>query len=436
MHILLCSRHYPPETGRGGLGTYTQHLARALSDMGHQVMVVSSSAAATVEERDGRVRVFRFEYRWKRQHFFPKTRNALRYAWGVEREIQRVLSDRPVDIVHFPDLLGEGFFYSLRGGRPPFVVRSAMRLLDIEAVNRQAWPSGPLDRLDHRITAWLERFPLRRAASHIAPSHYAAEELARREPSLVPAHVIYNGTDLEQFRPRDRSSAREASGIPKDAVVFLYAGPLEFRKGVQLLPAAFRQVATEIPEAMLVIAGTDHLTAPGSGSMRRWLEIRFETEGLDERVLFLGTVSLERMPEIYAVADVLVAPTYPESLGNVFIESLAMGLPILTTAHGGQTEVVDDGRTGFLIAPGDAQALAGAMRDVVADQHALERAAAEARREALARFDRKLMAQRTLSVYRKVVQALSPESDAALEATAIKGPLEEEPAPPPTGRRI
>ncbi len=435
MHIVLCSRHYPPETGRGGLGTYTQHLARTLSEMGHQVMVVSSSAAATVEERDGRVHVFRFEYRWKRQFLFPKTRNALRYAWGVEREIRRILRDRPVDIVHFPDLLGEGFFYSLKRGRPPFVVRSAMRLLDIEAINRQAWPNGPLDRLDHRITAWLERFPLRRAASHIAPSHYAAEQLARREPSLVPAHVIYNGTDLEQFRPRDRAAAREASGIPKDAVVFLYAGPLEFRKGVQLLPAAFRQVAAEIPEAMLVIAGTDHLTAPGSGSMRRWLEIRFETEGLDERVLFLGTVSLERMPEIYAVADVLVAPTYPESLGNVFIESLAMGLPILTTAHGGQTEVVEDARTGFLIPPGDAQALAGAMRDVVDDREALAQASAEARREALARFDRKLMAQRTLAVYRKVVQALGPRGDATPAPQSIKV-APEAATPPAPSRRI
>lgn len=401
MHIVLCSRHYPPETGRGGLGTYTRHLARALSEMGHEVMVISSSAAATVEERDGRVRVFRFEYRWRPHFFFPKTRNALRYAWQAARQLRRLVSARRVDIVQFPDLLAEGFFFARR--RIPFVVRSAMRLIDLEDINREAWRVGPLDRLDHRLVEWLERRPLGRARAHIAPSLFAAESLARRHPELPPADVIYNGTDLNCFRPMDRTAARDAAGVPTDAVIFLYVGPLEFRKGVQLLPAAFRQVAAETPNAMLVIAGTDHLTAPGSGSMRRWLEIRFETEGLDERVLFLGTISLDRMPEIYAIADALVVPTYRESLGNVFVEAMAMGLPVITTDTGGQAEVVAEGETGFLVPVGDAQALAGAMRDLIDDPIALASAGQRARREALARFDRKLMAQRTLALYRRVL---------------------------------
>ena len=222
-------------------------------------------------------------------------------------------------------------------------------------------------------------------------------------PAGVSPSVIPNGTDLDRFSPTDQAEARKAAEIPEAATVFLYAGPLEFRKGVQLLPAAFRQVAAEIPDAMLVIAGTDHLTAPGSGSMRRWLEIRFETEGIDERVLFLGTVSHERMPEIYAVADVLVAPTYRESFGNTILEASASGVPVITTDEGGQTEIVADGRTGFLVPRGDAQALAGAMRDVVSDRRSLLQAGKAARREALARFDRKLMGRRMVAFYREVL---------------------------------
>ncbi len=421
MHIVLCSRHYPSETGRGGLGTYTQTLARTLSEAGHRVMVVSSSAAATVEERDGRVRVFRFEYRWRKSFFLPKTRNALRYSRGVARQLKRIRQERPIDIVQFPDLLGEAFHFAFarRASSPPFVVRAAMSLPDLEEINRKAWPAGPLQRLDQWLAALLERIPLRRAAALLAPSEYAAAELGGKMPSRPPAHVIPNGTDLDRFRPTDRGAARQSAGIPRDACVFLYAGPLEFRKGVQLLPAAFQQVAAETPGAMLVIAGTDHLTAPGSGSMRRWLEIRFETEGIDEQVLFLGTVSPERMPEIYAVADVLVAPTYRESFGNVVLEAHASGLPVITTDLGGQTEIVDDGRTGFLIPRGDAQALAGAMRDVVADPAALREAGREARMEAVARFDRKLMGQRMVAFYRGIVG----------EKVEGKGAAEPDPSP-------
>lgn len=430
MHIVLCSRHYPPETGRGGLGTYTQNLARSLSEAGHRVLVVSSSAAATVEERDGRVRVFRFEYRWRKHHFFPKFRNALRYSRGVARQLRRIMRDRPIDIIQFPDLLGEGahFAFRRRANDPPFVVRSAMRIPDLEGINRRAWPANPLERIDHRLAAWVEGIPLRRAAAHLVPSAYSGLDLEQRMAAEVSPKIIPNGTDLDRFRPADKAAARRAAEIPEEATVFLYAGPLEFRKGVQLLPAAFRQVASEMPDAMLVIAGTDHLTAPGSGSMRRWLEIRFETEGIDERVLFLGTVSHERMPEIYAVADVLVAPTYRESFGNSILEASASGVPVITSDEGGQTEIVADGRTGFLIPRGDAQALAGAMCDAVSNRSALLQAGKEARREALARFDRKLMGRRTVSFYREVLG--EKEEGAGTVENGASKPEEEE---APTG---
>jgi glycosyltransferase involved in cell wall biosynthesis len=221
----------------------------------------------------------------------------------------------------------------------------------------------------------------------------------RRPPVVVP-----NGTDLDRFVPVDRAAARDRAGIPKDAIVFLYAGPLEFRKGVHLLPGAFAHVAKEHPTAMLVLAGGDHPTAPGSGSMRRWLEMRLEAEGVDDRTVLLGCVSYDRMPEVYGIADLLVAPSYGEAFGNVLVEALACGLPVIATREGAAAEVVRDGETGILVPRGDGPALADAMRAAVSDLATLSAASRDARVEAVSRFDRKLMAQRTVAVYRDVLE--------------------------------
>lgn len=414
MHIVLSSRHYPPETGRGGLGTYTYHLAHALVEAGHHVVVVSNSPASTVEELDGRVRVVKFEFRWQHHWFLKRTRNAVRYSFILARTLRKLHRQQPIDVVHFPDLLGEGAAYLMRPG-VPVVIRTAMPIGSLEAGNDDSWKRSSLDRIDEWMAAGLESFALRRAHSLVTPSAWMARELTRSHPGLPQPRIVSNGTDLELFRPRPRDEARTNAGIPQDALVYLYAGPLEFRKGVHLLPRAFEIVSRQHPEAMLVIAGGDHLTAPGSGSMRRWLEIQVESREIDERTLFLGTVAADRMPEIYAIADVLVAPTRGEAFGNVIMEALACGLPVITTSEGGQAELVIHGETGVLIPPGNPEALAEGMLGVAEDAETRRAAGRDARTEALARFDRKLMAQRFTAVYREVTDPheLSPADDLA-----------------------
>ena len=399
MHIVLCSRHYPPETGRGGLGTYTRNLAHGLAETGHHVWVVSSSPAATIEERDGRVRVLRFEFRWKNHLFFPQTRNALRYSFGVARSLRRLGRDRKIDVVQCPELLAEGLFASFRR-RAPMVIRSAMPLASLGRTNARAWSGGWLRRLDRAWVGWLESWGRRRADLRIAPSSSIADDATI---------VIPNGTDLDHFRPTSRSAAREKAGIPDEAKIFLYIGPLEYRKGVHLLPAAFREVAERDRNAMLVVAGTDHLSAPGSGSMRRWLEIRLEIEGIEDRALFLGTVSHESLPGVYAMADVLVVPSLVESFGNVVVEAMATGLPIIATLSGGPQEIVRHGETGILVPPNNTTALTSAMCEILLDPEAARDAGHAARHDAVARFDRKLMARRTASVYRNLVESRSDD---------------------------
>jgi glycosyltransferase involved in cell wall biosynthesis len=126
------------------------------------------------------------------------------------------------------------------------------------------------------------------------------------------------------------------------------------------------------------------------------------------------------MPAAYMLADVVVsASTSPEGFGRVVVEAQAMGRPVVATNHGGARETVEPGRTGWLVPPGDARALADAIAEALRltpeerIAHAA-RAADHVRRN----FDTATMAARTLDVYQEVLFPAATAKRAARAALA------------------
>jgi UDP-glucose:(heptosyl)LPS alpha-1,3-glucosyltransferase len=163
--------------------------------------------------------------------------------------------------------------------------------------------------------------------------------------------VVYNGVDLTRFHPDNRGQHRDAAraeaGLPADAWVALFAGSGFERKGL----------ATAVEGLAALGDRTSRLLVVGRGDAQpyRRLAERLQIEG---RVTWLGARSdVERW---YAAADALVLPTRYEPFGNVHLEALASGLPVVTTTAAGGAEVVGPDR-GAVVSPGDAQAVAGAL---------------------------------------------------------------------------
>lgn len=162
--------------------------------------------------------------------------------------------------------------------------------------------------------------------------------------------VHYTGLDRRLFRPRDRAAAKAALGLA--GPVLLSAGNLRPRKNLQLA----LDVALEAEPATLLIAGG----GPDAAVLRR----RVRDLGLEGRVRLLGAVPHEQMPALYAAADVTLHTALLEGLANVWIESLACGTPVVTTAVGGAAEIVDRPAAGRL-AESDARAMAAAVREIL-----------------------------------------------------------------------
>lgn len=181
--------------------------------------------------------------------------------------------------------------------------------------------------------------------------------------------VIYNGLDVTKYHPdlrAYRDEVRRRHGIPPEALLFLFVGSGFERKGIKtLLDAAARLPANA------------HLMVVGRDKKRSRFEMQAKRLGIAERVHFLGTI-----PEVapyYGAADTFVLPTIYEPFGNVVLEAMACGLPVVTSFSCGAGELIKEGENGYVCDARDDSALAERMMRMM-DRQECERMGLSARR--------------------------------------------------------
>jgi glycosyltransferase involved in cell wall biosynthesis len=209
---------------------------------------------------------------------------------------------------------------------------------------------------------WLYRH----AITHFIANAGCIERELAVLPGVGPGRVtrIYNGIDLERFRPGARAGPeggfrdlRQECGIPPGAPVVAVVARLQALKGHEDLLRCLPELWQRFPELRVLAAGQ----GPHEGHLRA-LAADLDDRG---RVLFLG-----HCPDVRPVleaADLFVLPSHREGLPNAVLEAMAMGVPVVATAAGGTGEVVMDGKTGLLTPPGDPAALGAALSRLLED---------------------------------------------------------------------
>jgi len=168
-------------------------------------------------------------------------------------------------------------------------------------------------------------------------------------------------------------------------------GRVSREKGLNVLAEAFRTVHAHRPDIRLVIVGDGPYLD----------EMRTQLAGLP--AVFTGYLQGSALAEAYAGADLFVFPSATDTFGNVVLEAQASGLPVVVTSSGGPREVMQPGRTGLVVPPGDAQALALAVLELALDRDRLSAMGREARRHAAkTSFDQAFL--KTWDIYAQVVR--------------------------------
>lgn len=287
--------------------------------------------------------------------YFPgvlKAQDGRFYARGIRRWLAEFCRRRRPDLLdaHFvwPDGVGVGrlagrlgvpYVITLRGWIYPCLENRSMRRQCTEA--------------------------LRNAAAVISVSTPMAE--VARELGVSPdrLHVIPNGVDTEMFRPGDKSSARRQLGLPDDGRLIVSVAHLGPRKGHSQTVRALLALPEDV---RLVIVGSDAAAGKGERALRELIN----GLGLAERVILAGRQPYERVPLYFNAADVSVLASYREGCPNVVLESLAAGVPVVATRVGAVSEMLSTPDEGRIVPPRDADALAGAIGEVLESQWSSE----------------------------------------------------------------
>jgi glycogen synthase len=275
-----------------------------------------------------------------------------------------------------------------------------------EAGRHQGWLPGPLNRGIHSIEWWLT-YEARRVITCSAYMRWEVTRLFDLPPEKVD--VLPNGVDVARWQVAPEQVAAARRRWAGDGPLLAYGGRLVHEKGVQDLLAALPRLRRRHPGLRLVVAGTGP-DAAGLRDQARALR-------LGRSVEFPGFIPDADLAALVAAADCAVVPSRYEPFGLVALEAAAAGTPVAASDVGGLAEIVADGRTGVLFAPGDPAAPAGAVDRVLADEVLGRRLVRAARAVLAAEHTWSGVAGRTVATY-----ALAVQQERALHAAGLTAP--------------
>lgn len=228
--------------------------------------------------------------------------------------------------------------------------------------------------------------------THVVAPTDSIRSFIRKEYDVpVPVTVVPTPIDMDEFTHLEPDRVRRELGL-QDAEVLLYVGRLGGEKGVDLVLRAFARVAAQRPRARLLLVG--------HGAEARDLQRLGRELGVADRVVFLGWVPHEQVPDYYASADIFVFGSVTETQGLVMMEAMAAGTPVLAAKAPGAVDVLAQGG-GLLLSP-NVDAFATAMLELLSDDVRRQNLGEEAR-QAVRRYSIPAATERLVAVYEAAI---------------------------------
>ncbi len=418
----------------GGQGVYLHYVSRELVRLGHEVHVIAGRPYPEVGEGVNlhRLKTYSFwsfldgldEFRFRTSPFeflhpvnfyeFVSTRFTLAslfltFSLRAYAKVSELSRGRPFDLIHDNQTLAYGILLMKRRGLP--VVANIHHPLAIDRRNSLAQAVH----LRHRLGALLwypwvmQEVVARRVDRIITGSENSARSISQvMDIPRERIRAILDGVDTELFRP--------PAGVEREPNSLIFVGNSEDRnKGALYLIEALALLRDEVPFRLALVDREEKDLKVVPPLVRK--------SGLDGRVTYTGRVSREELVRLYGRSQVLVSPSLYEGFGLPAAEAMSCGLPVVATSAGAFPEVIEDGVTGILVAPGDPRALAGAIRRLLADPELRRRMGEAGRRRVEERFTWRETARRTVQLYEEVLgRRRAEERDAATPAALPRDP--------------
>ncbi len=360
-------------------------LCRGLAKLGHEVTLFVADRTPKWQTLKSRKTGRRTE---KCEGFFVQ-----RFPAGPEVGIVPLvpslfptLMKKEFDIFHAHDFYAASSFYGA-------IASSAKGIPFVLTQHNDQLPSKILNALLYSANGHtLGRYIFAHARKIIALNTAIKAHLVAMGADEGKIEIIPNAVDTRLFSPNSENVLESKWRISRPVVLFV--GRLVEDKGVRYLLRAFSEVIKEIPDAKLVIVG--------KGPQEEQLRKLRERLGLTY-VFFLGTVESRFMPNIYAGCDVLVLPSIHEPFGNVAIEAMAVGKPVIGSYVGGMKDTIVHGLTGYHVQPRNSHQIAKYLMKLLEGEYLRKRLGESARMKMLKHYDQDFLIQRIEQLYQRAL---------------------------------
>jgi 1,2-diacylglycerol 3-alpha-glucosyltransferase len=378
MRVLMISDVYFPRIN--GVSTSIQTFRRGLHAAGHETLLIAPEYPAGDAGADGEM--IRIPSR-----YLPRDPEDRIMKAGAIRSLTSWIGKRNFDLVHI---------------QTPFVAHyqgvslaRALRLPVIESYHTY------FEEYLHHYVPLTPRRLMRFIARRFTVSQCnALDALVVPSPAMrraledygvrCPMHIIPTGLDMERFAGGDGAGFRAQLRIAPSAPTLVHVGRIAHEKNIDFLLRMFARVAEQRADAVLIVAGE----GPALNHCKSYVE----SLGLTGRARFVGYLSREKeLLDCYRAGDVFVFASKTETQGLVLLEAMALGVPVVSTAHMGAADIVNPQR-GAVVAPDDEEGFAAIVQGLLADQP--RRAAmSQAGRRYAAEWSAQAMTQRLTELY-------------------------------------
>ncbi len=395
MRICFVSRRFFPAIS--GMSAYALNLVQSLRDVGHDISVVSQYREPEREnvyhdgppqQLDG-VRVVGVPQLGEGHGgAFEKDVDALR------DEVLRQHSEKPFDLIHAQ------FAYP-----PGYASLLAARDLGLPCVVSIQGGDGHWFGTCCDYHREIMRTLLRGADSLIIGTSTFAEEVQENNDIEVNFDIIPGGTDTSKFAPVEsvgkKQELRNKYNIPKEAMVILYHGRVDLRKGVLELLQAFKELLKDstVIKPFLYISGV----GPNEREVREYID----EHRMSESIKMGGYIGYADAQEVYQLSDIFCSPTYAEGFSNTIVEALASKLPVVSTSTIGVRDVLRNEETALLCPIKDSPALLSSIKRLSEDIDLCERMTTEGLREVREKWSWKVVSSQIVDVYQNAINAYS-----------------------------
>ncbi|WP_159023060.1 glycosyltransferase family 4 protein [Formosa sp. L2A11] len=363
-----------------GLGTSIGNLVEALSQQGHAIYLFIYG-----QDQD--------DYFVENSiHFYLiadvsyRVGKWFRYRKHIQNTTEAVIKKEKIQLIEVPDWTGISAFMK-------FTVPIVMRFHGSDRYFCHL--EGRKQKLKNKL---FEQFAIRGASAYIAPTTFAGQLTKRlfKISDHKSIETIYHGLQLDDFNNLSPSLF--------ESKTLLYIGTIIRKKGMLELPHIFKLVKQQVPNAKLILIGSD---APDilTGSPSTWglMKQRFNDSEL-EAIQYLGRVPYSEVQTFIKTAQVCVFPTFAETFGMVTVEAMALQKPVVNSNIGWAQELMEDTVSGYLVAPKAHKLYADKISKLLQDENLCLSMGKAARSFVEEHFDIKKQAIKNIEFYKKLLE--------------------------------